>query len=248
MATFAAVMMTKTDAIVLHAIKYGDNKLVVDMFTRECGRLSFMVNVPRSGRGRNKRQYFQPLAQLSVECDVRPRLQLQRLSDVSIAYAYTSLTVESRKLAIAMFVGEFLGFALRGEQEGGTLFDYVADSMQWLDAAEGGFANFHLVFLMRLSRFLGFFPNLEGYTPGCCFDLRLGGFCPVQPFHADFLEPREASLVGLMMRMDYATMHLFRLSREERNRMVEIIIKYYAIHMAAFPDIKSLDVLRELFV
>ena len=47
-------MIVNTDAIVLRAVKYGDSKLVVDMFTRQCGRLSFIVSVPRSGRGRIK--------------------------------------------------------------------------------------------------------------------------------------------------------------------------------------------------
>lgn len=244
---FAPAMQTKTEAIVLHTLKYGDSKLVVDTFTRECGRLSFMVSVPKSGRGRLRKQYFQPLAQLSLECDVRPRLQLQRVKEASLAYAYTTLTTDSRKLAIALFAAEFLCHALRGEQQGGPLFDYVADSLQWLDSAGGGFANFHVVFLMRLSRFLGFSPNTEGYAPGCCFDLRAGGFCGRAPLHTDWLGPAEASLVGLMLRMDYATMHLFRLNRAERNRLTDIIIRYYRLHLPAFPEPRSLAVLRELF-
>ncbi|HIV83493.1 DNA repair protein RecO [Marseilla massiliensis] len=240
-------MIVNTDAIVLRAVKYGDSKLVVDMFTRQCGRLSFIVSVPRSGRGRIKKQYFQPLTQLSVACDVRPRLQLQRLGDASMAYAYATLTADSGKLAVAMFVAEFLCHALRDEQQGGPLFDYLADSLQWLDSATGGYANFHLVFLMRLTRFLGFYPNLGGYAPGRCFDLRSGCFCDSAPVHSDYLAPGEAALVGLMMRMDYATMHLFRLSRGERNRMVDVIVGYYRIHMASFPELRSLAVLRSLF-
>ena len=194
-------MIVNTDAIVLRAVKYGDSKLVVDMFTRQCGRLSFIVSVPRSGRGRIKKQYFQPLTQLSVACDVRPRLQLQRLGDASMAYAYATLTADSGKLAVAMFVAEFLCHALRDEQQGGPLFDYLADSLQWLDSATGGYANFHLVFLMRLTRFLGFYPNLEGYAPGRCFDLRSGCFCDSAPVHSDYLAPGEAALVGLMSRV-----------------------------------------------
>lgn len=240
-------MMTNTDAIVLHAVKYGDGKLIVDAFTRECGRLSFVVSVPRTGRGRLRKQYFQPLAQLSLVADVRPRLQMHRVAEASVAYAYATLTADSRKLALAMFVAEFLGHALRGEQQGGPLYDYVADSLQWLDGAAGGYANFHLVFLMRLTRLLGFRPNLGGYSPGCCFDLRSGCFCPAAPLHGDFLAPAEAARVGLVMRMDYATMHLFRLSHQERNRMVEVLLKYYRIHLPGFPQLRSLDVLRELF-
>ena len=100
---------------------------------------------------------------------------------------------------------------------------------------------------MRLTRFLGFYPNLVGYAPGDFFDLRSGGFCHSQPLHTDCLRQADAALVGLMMRMDYATMHLFRLSRGERNRMVEVIIRYYRIHLPGFPEPRSLAVLRELF-
>lgn len=247
MANFVPVMMTKTEAIVLRTVKYGDSKMVVDMFTRECGRLQFLAAVAATGRGRLKKQYFQPLAQLTVVSDVRPRLQLQRIKEVAPSYPYATLTADCRKLAVAMFVAECLCHALRGEQQGGQLFDYVADSLQWLDSAGGGFANFHVVFLMRLSRFLGFSPNTEGYAPGCCFDLRAGGFCGRAPLHTDWLGPAEASLVGLMLRMDYATMRLFRLSRAERNRLTDIIIRYYRLHLPAFPEPRSLAVLRELF-
>ena len=100
---------------------------------------------------------------------------------------------------------------------------------------------------MRLTRLLGFRPNLGGYSPGCCFDLRSGCFCAAAPLHGDFLAPAEAARVGLVMRMDYATMHLFRLSHQERNRMVEVLLKYYRIHLPGFPQLRSLDVLRELF-
>lgn len=244
---FADDMTTKTEAIVLHSIKYGDSKLVVDMFTRECGRVQFFVNIPKKPNARIKKQYFQPLTQLAIESDIRPRLQLQRLKDAAMTYPYATLSADCRKLAIAMFAAEFLCHALRGEQQGGALFDYVADSLRWLDASTAGFANFHLVFLMRLSRLLGFRPNLEGYAPGCCFDLRGGGFCPAAPLHHDYLDPRESSLVGLMMRMDFANMHLFRMSRDERNRLAEILISYYRIHIPNFPAMKSLAVLRDLF-
>ena len=247
MANFVPVMMTKTEAIVLRTVKYGDSKMVVDMFTRECGRLQFLAAVAATGRGRLKKQYFQPLAQLTVVSDVRPRLQLQRIKEVAPSYPYATLTADCRKLAVAMFVAECLCHALRGEQQGGPLFDYVADSLQWLDGAAEGYANFHLAFLMRLTRFLGFHPNLGGYAPGDFFDLRSGGFCHSQPLHADSLGQADAALVGLMMRMDYATMHLFRLSRGERNRMVEVIIRYYRIHLPGFPEPRSLAVLRELF-
>ena len=258
-------MLVKTEAIVLHSLKYGETKLIVDMFTREAGRLSFAVPLSKSPKGRLKKQYFQPMTLLEVECDVRQREQLQRLKDVRLLAPYSSLPFSPEKLALSLFTAEFLYHALRSEQQNVPLFVYITDSMQWLDMASVGYANFHLTFLMRLSRFLGFYPNLElrddSHEPGqtglaaadggeafsLMFDLREGRFCSVAPMHRDFLPPDEARLIRLLMRMDFPTMHLFRLSRHERNRIAEVLLHYYRLHIPQFPELKSLGVLRELW-
>lgn len=240
-------MLTKTPAIVLHALKYGETRLIVDMFTRSHGRLSFIVSLPKSPKGKIKKQFFQPLTMLEIETDVRPRLQLQKLSDVRLLYPFSTIPFEPEKLAISLFLAEFLYYAVRGEQQNVPLFDYVTGSIQWLDGQEGRFANFHLVFLMRLSRFLGFYPNLDGYTTGDYFDLRESIFSAQPPVHRDFLQPAEAEIVQLMMRMDYATMHLYRLSHHDRNRLLEVALTYYRLHLPDFPELKSLTVLQELY-
>lgn len=240
-------MLTKTRAIVLRNIKYGEHRMIVDMFTRSYGRMSFAVTVSRtSGKGM-RRQMFQPLTMLDIGCDIRPRVQIQKLHDVRLAVPYVSLLSDPVKLSVSLFVSEFLCHALRSEQQNEPLFEYTVDSLQWLDGCTSGYANFHLVFLMRLSLFLGFYPNLDGYTSGAWFDLRTGCFTAVRPLHHDVIEPADAARISLMMRMRFATMHLYRMSRDDRNRMLEIIIRYYRIHMPDFPELRSLDVLRELF-
>ena len=238
-------MNTKTEAFVLHSFKYGETRMIIDMYTRASGRLSFVVQLPKTSRGKLKKQLFQPLTLLNIETDVRPRIQLQKIHNAAIAIPLSSLQTNPAKLSITLFLAEFLYHALKGEQENEPMFDYVASSLQWLDGADGHVANFHLVFLMRLARFLGFFPNLDDYQPGCYFDLRASSFCLQPPVHRDLLLPEEAEKVQLMMRMDYPTMHLFRLSRQDRNRLLEIALSYYRIHLPSFPELKSLAVLQE---
>ena len=215
-------MLTKTQAIVLHSLKYGETRLIVDMFTRSYGRLSFIVSLPKSPKG-------------------------QKLSDARLLHPFSTIPFSQHKLSISLFVAEFLYYALRGEQQNALLFDYVIDSIQWLDGQDIRFANFHLVFLMRLSRFLGFYPNLDDYSAGDYFDLRESVFLPAPPVHRDFLQPEEAQKVQLMMRMDYATMHLFQMSHTERNRLLEVALTYYRLHLPDFPELKSLSVLQELY-
>lgn len=240
-------MLTKTEAVVLRSFKYGETRMIVDMYTRANGRLSFAVSLPKTAKGSMKKQFFQPLTLLTIETDVRPRLQLQKLGNAALLSPLPSLQAHPTKLSMALFLGEFLYHALKGEQQNEPLFDYVVSSLLWLDSATEHVANFHLVFLMRLARFLGFYPNLAGYEPGCFFDLRASVFCVQPPVHRDVLLPAEAEKVQLMMRMDYATMHLFKMSRHDRNRLLDIALAYYRIHLPAFPELRSLGVLQEMW-
>ena len=246
MCNFGA-MLVKTKAIVLHSFKYGESRMIVDMFTEEAGRLSFIISIPKTSKGRIKKQYFQPMTLLEVECDVRQNVQLQKLKDVHLLTAYTSIPFSPEKLALSLFIAEFLYHALRSEQQDKLLFAYVCDSMQWLDTVEVGFANFHLTFLMRMSRFLGFYPNLDDYVDGCVFDLRTATFSLQVPTHRDFLDSHDSQLIHTLMRMDFPTMHLFQLSHHDRNRITEVLLHYYRLHIPQFPELKSLGVLQELW-
>lgn len=240
-------MLVKTKAIVLHSFKYGESRMIVDMFTEEAGRLSFIISIPKTSKGRIKKQYFQPMTLLEVECDVRQNVQLQKLKDAHLLTAYTSIPFSPEKLALSLFIAEFLYHALRSEQQDKLLFAYVCDSMQWLDTVEVGFANFHLTFLMRMSRFLGFYPNLDDYVDGCVFDLRTATFSLQVPTHRDFLDSHDSQLIHTLMRMDFPTMHLFQLSHHNRNRITEVLLHYYRLHIPQFPELKSLGVLQELW-
>lgn len=240
-------MLQKTVGIVLHSLKYNDTSNIVDIYTQHTGRASFLVKIPRSRKSTVKSVLFQPLAMVEFEADYRPNTNLYPVKEAKSWYPFYTLPYDPYKSAIAMFLAEFFYRALREEAENRPLFAYLEHSIRWLDGCEHGFANFHLVFLMRFSRFLGLYPNTEDYDEGCFFDLLNACFTPIQPSHGAFLKPDEASRINILMRMNYETMHLFAMSRAERNRCLTIINDYYRLHLPDFPLLKSLDVLKELF-
>ncbi len=240
-------MIVTTEAIVLHSFKYGETRLIVDLFTKMCGRVSLIATLPKTQKSRLKKQYFQPMTMIEITYDQRRNVQLQKLKDARLLSAYVSIPFSPEKLSLSLFVSEFLYHALRSEQQNDPLFAYICDSVLWLDMVEMGYANFHLTFLMRLSRFLGFYPNLEDYQEGCVFDMRAGTFIDQVPLHRDFLQPDESRLIHQLMRMDFPTMHLFRLSHHQRNRILEVLLQYYRLHIPQFPELRSLHVLQELW-
>lgn len=240
-------MITKTRGIVLRSVRFGESSLIVDVLTKSSGRVSFMVHIPKTSKGKIKKQYFQPMTLLDFEYDFRQRTNLQRIKDVRVSLPYSSIPIDPAKSCISLFLSEFIYYATRNEQENPTLFTYISTSLEWLDNAYEDFANFHLVFMMRLGKFLGFHPFLEDFTPGCFFDLRNGCFTLSMPLHADFLNAADAGHLYNLMRMNFDTMKLFKLSHDDRNRITEIVLRYYKLHLPNMPELQSFDILREVF-
>ncbi|MEG2515116.1 MAG: DNA repair protein RecO, partial [Bacteroidaceae bacterium] len=87
----------------------------------------------------------------------------------------------------------------------------------------------------------------EDYHQGDYFDLMNACFSSFKPFHNSYIKPEEAAKLIRLMRMNYETMHLFKMSRGERNRCLATINDYYRLHLPEFPVLKSIGVLQELF-
>lgn len=240
-------MQEKTIGVVLRTVKYGDNALIADVYTRSRGLVAFMVKLPRSRKSPLRGVLFRPLSMLEIDFEYRRKAELQRMSDVRLACTYVSLPYHPYKSSIGLFLAELLSRVLRHEGENEPLFAYLTHSLQWLDAAEHAFSNFHLVFVTRLTRFLGFYPNVEDYHAGDWFDMQNACFVSVQPMHRDCLRPDEAAAIPRLLRMNYDTMRFFALNRHERRRYIEVLNDYYRLHVPEFPELKSLDVLREVF-
>ena len=146
-----------------------------------------------------------------------------------------------------MFTAEFLSNALREEMPDTLLYKYIEDSLQWLDSTDSGISNFHIAFILHLSRFLGIEPNLDGYSSTLHFDMISGEYCCFQPKHPYFLHPDEAKFIPYLSNMTIYNMHLYRFNRKQRQRMLEILNDYYRIHIPNFHELKSLEVLKEIF-
>lgn len=240
-------MLQEFHGIVLGVFKYNDKSNIVHVFSREEGRGSFLIPAVRSRRSTVRQVLFQPLHLVEFQADVRPRSSLHPIREARALVTYRSLPYDPYKSAIALFISEFLGHSLYEETGNYPLFAYLCNSMQWLDECSGTFANFHLVFLMRISRFLGLYPNIDGYTVGAYFDMQNACFVSERPLHGMYLSAEDSAHICVLMRMNYDTMHLFAMNRNERNRCVDVMIEYYRLHLPDFPEMKSLSVLKELF-
>lgn len=242
-----AIRMTTSHGIILHSLRYGDAQIIVTIFTEEAGTIPFIVRQPRNGRRGVRASAWQPLSLVEVVWEPRPNVRLQKPKELTLWQPWRSLAFEPAKTAMSLFMGEFLSYALRGEQENKALFDFLRNGLTWFDESEVHYANFHIVFLLHLTRFLGFFPNVDEWHEGSFFDLQAASFTDSQPLHRHYLNPEESALVPKFLRMNIRSMQAVGLNGVLRRRALEIVTEFYRLHIPEFPELKSLDVLTEIF-
>ena len=238
-------MTLTTPGIVLSSIKYGDSSLIVKILTREAGLKSYLVKgVLQRKKGKLKAAYFQPLTQLELVVSHREKANLHYIREAKIDYPYTSLPTDWTKQAIVLFLAEVLNKVIREEEQDTALYDYLQTALQWLDTHDQ-VANFHLVFLIQLTKYLGFYPDTSGYERPY-FDLVEGEFISQQGIHP-VLQGDELIHFKRLLGIHFEASHMVQLSKQERRQLLDVILTYFEVHLQGFSQPKSLAVLHEVF-
>ncbi|HHU97099.1 MAG: DNA repair protein RecO [Bacteroidota bacterium] len=239
-------MLTKTEGIVLGTFSYSDTYSITHVYTRDFGTVAYLLPKPRSRRSKVRPSLFFPLSLLRLEVEHLPLRDVQRMKEVERLVPLYSLCTDMIKASIAFFLAEFLLSVLRESDRNEATYDYIRHSIELLEVTEKGVANFHLAFMIGLTKHMGIHPNVEGNEGAPYFDLLSGEFVRQSPLHSHYLKPGEGRYLRQLERMTFRNMHLYRLSRVDRNLIVDYFLKYYRLHLYDFPRLKSLEVLREL--
>lgn len=237
-------MQVNTNAIVLSSVKYGDTSLIVKCYTQLNGVKSYMLRgVLKNKKGKLKAAYFQPLNQIEITATHNNKGNLNSIKDVSVLYAYESLHMDFKKQTLVYFLSEMLSSVIREEEGNNDLFSYLTTSFQWLDLHKG-IASFHIVFLLNLTKFLGFFPDANN-SDSTYFDLSEGAYTESIPF-GEFLSGNELILFNSVLGTNFDKVSKIAMSGYDRNRLLEIIIKYYELHLDGLIKPRSIQVLKEI--
>ena len=240
-------MQHKTEGIVLSVTKHNDKFSITHVFTSEFGRVAYLLPNSKSKTSKINRAIFFPLSLVTLEVEHFHLRQIHRLKEAQRTLPLYSINIEIIKVSIVFFLSEFLTKVLQETNENKLVFKFLKESILTLDNKGKGFANFHLAFMFNLAQFLGISPNLDDYKKGSYFDLLNGEFSSNKPIHAHFLNPEQSNYLNVFKRINYNNMHRFKLTQNDRNALINYMLDYYRIHVYNFPEIKSLEVLRELY-
>lgn len=240
-------MLYKTKGLVLSSINYSDKYNLVQIYTESFGRVTYMVSKTKSRSNKAPKSLFSPLSVLDMEVEHQASRDIQRVKEARPIQHLFGVARDLSKTSMAFFLSEFLSKVLKDTNDSQLLFNFLDQSVQILEMTDKSIANYHLVFMLKLCHFLGFYPNVEEYNDNYIFDMINGEFAAYQPLHSHYLNRYDSRVLARLGRINYENMHHFIFSREDRVNIINRILEYYRLHLYDFPALKSLDVLHELF-
>ncbi|MCM1483023.1 MAG: DNA repair protein RecO [Muribaculaceae bacterium] len=234
--------------IALRTVNYSDRHAILSAFSLERGPVSFLLPAGSGREASRRRALLMPLSLVECSADLRPGRDIYPMSSPRLLASMHSLRTSPIKGTIIMFLTEALGILLREMQPDAGVWHFIERSIAMLDALPDRLtANFHICFLVRLGAMLGIEPDVSGYSSGRVFDMIDGRFRSSAPAHTDFLSGPDAEAAARIVRISYANMHRFALTRSERSRLLDAILHYYTLHYATLERLHSTDILRTLF-
>jgi len=222
-------MIFKTRGIVFRFTKFGETSIIVTIFTEQFGLQSYMVNGVRSKSSKNKIALYQPLTLLSLVVYHREHANIERIKEVSCAHPYRTLMADVKKSTLAMFINELLNKTVKEESHAGELFQFLFESLVALDDLRDGYENFHLLFMLKLARYLGF-----------------GVFNANEVLGGRVTDPETEGVLTTLLQSNYDTP--LRIANIHRRKLLDLLLRFYAEHMEHLGEMKSVQVLREVFM
>lgn len=220
--------------------------MIAVIYTEVFGRRSFVINGARSKKSAIKAVAFQPLYLLDLEVYFKEGRDIHRLKDVRISNPYSTIPFDIRKSSQVIFLSEVLYKCLKEEEPNPGLFNFIFNSLSYLDLTDHGISNFHVWFLFKLTHFLGIYPNNDNALISNFFDLQKARFVSHEPIHNQFTDKHVTILFSRLFEVDYASLDKLEYTQNDRRIVLEKLLEYYHIHFDNMGEIKSLGVLQEV--
>jgi DNA repair protein RecO (recombination protein O) len=171
--------------------------------------------------------------------------QLQNIRETEVAYQFTSIPFDVIKGSMVLFLNEVLYKCLHEEGNNPEQFCFLFDSIVKFDQMKGSFQDFHLGFLLGLSKFLGFYPHNNYSANNCYFDLQEGVFVNEKPLHNNYFNTGMALKLNHILESNLVEERIFD-NTTDRNHFMEKLLDFYRLHIPGFGEMKSQKVLHEV--
>lgn len=240
-------MLQKVRGIVLKTTDYSDTSVVAQILTDKFGTQAYLINGVKKPKAKVKMNMLQPLHLLDMVVYHRLNDNLQRVSELRPSPVFRTIPYDLLKTTVIIFLNEVLYKSIRQQTPDENLFDFVFNAISWFDESDQAGSNFHLSFLLKLTRFLGFSPNERKFKDEIYFDLQEGKFHSRTPVHSNYISGENAAAFILLYKTPIERSSEIVLTNIDRRFLLDKILVFYRLHTASFGEIKSHKILETLF-
>ena len=235
----------QSTGIIFRKIKYSETSLIVDIFTREKGIRSFIFSGVRKAKAKVSAALIDHMNIVNIVAYDKDNGKLARVKEIHLEYSYRHITTDVIKSSLGIFLLEMTRDCIQEKEPNEELFDFIAGWYKYLDNCEHQLSCFHLMYLLGLSKFLGFEPNNDfDEIERTQFDLLDGSFAHVSSTSKYLLPVNRSIFIRQLLSANMAQLEYIRIPKQLRDELLKDIIKFYRLHIDNFREPKSLPVIQ----
>lgn len=237
-------MLLRTEGIVLRTIRHQDNHLIATVYTREYGRMGFIIRGYRSSRGAKSHSYFQPLSIIELVFQQKEGRDLQSVRETRHATMLHNIQTDQVKLSLGLAMLEVLKDTVREEAAPNpALYDFIKHFIISTDQGNKGLIQRFVFTLLHLTQHLGFMPYDQSEdSPAVHFDVPNGRFIADQ---------HQREPISLLLRRflyaDFDSCTEIHFDQEQKRNLLTTLFGYYQSHIDGFNYPQTIRVFGEVF-
>ena len=231
-------MTESTSGICLHYYKYSDSSVIAKIFTEKFGLRSFVLKGVRSKKSKNKLNLLQSLNIVHLEVTNNNKGQLQYIKEINKSDKFSYNVLDMNKRFITLFISEILLKVLVDSEKSDSLYQFVLKTIFMINQNRSLSKNFSILFLLKLSAYLGFYPNSEYYERNY-FNLENGEFSNQLSYYC--LSGENKKYLALLLNNSEID-----IPYKNRKELLKSLQKYYNLHHYNIDNLKSYDVIESL--
>lgn len=238
-------MIFSTRGIVLHRFKFSDSKTITKIYTEKFGLQSYLIYGSSSKKAKQIQSLLQPFFLVEMQVYHTDNKGLQKIKEISNSYPFKTVPFDFNKNSIALFLSEFLLKIIQENEADKDLFEFIYNSIEFFDSVKDNFQNFHLIFLLKMCNFLGISPNKNFSEQNAIFNLNSGRYTTGIPQNQKHIDIKHSFKFNELLSANFKSK--ININNSERRILLSYIIDFYTIHLGKPGELKSLDVLKEIF-
>ncbi len=238
-------MLKSSKGIILQRRKFGETGFICDVLTKEDGKQSYIFKGLYSKKKKNISFHLHPLQLMDFEIFYKEGKKLNSVKNYHPYVILKDIPYNIFKSSTSTFISEIINKVIYEEAYGNDLYEYIENSIIYIDNTDENTPNFHLFFLLHFTKFLGFFPNNNYSEENIYLNIEEGNFTSLKG--SSTTGPNTAKAIHRLMNTRLDNLNDIKFDREARNILLDTIIHFYNIHLDRNIKIKSLNVIREIF-